>query len=117
MSEQDRLKKFGPNEWLVDEMFERYRQDPNSVDKAWWDFFADFQPEVRAVNPVAGPGALVSTPPVATPTPAPAVTPAAVTPIATPAATPAAVTPAVTPAAEAQVETLRGVGEIGRAHV
>ena len=115
MSEQDRLKKFGPNEWLVDEMFERYRQDPNSVDKAWWDFFADFQPEVRAVNPVAGPGALVSTPPVATPTPAPAVTPAAVTPaavtpIATPAATPAAVTPAVTPAAQAQVETLRGVG-------
>ena len=43
MSEQDRLKKFGPNEWLVDEMFERYRQDPNSVDKAWWDFFADFK--------------------------------------------------------------------------
>ncbi len=33
---------FGPNEWLVDEMYERYLQDPASVDKAWWDFFADY---------------------------------------------------------------------------
>jgi 2-oxoglutarate decarboxylase len=30
---------FGANEWLVDEMFERYQKDPNSVDKAWWEFF------------------------------------------------------------------------------
>jgi len=35
---------FGPNEWLVDEMYERYQQDPASVDKAWWDFFADYSP-------------------------------------------------------------------------
>ena len=35
---------FGPNEWLVDEMYERYQQDPASVDKAWWDFFADYTP-------------------------------------------------------------------------
>jgi len=35
---------FGPNEWLVDEMYERYQQDPSSVDKAWWDFFADYTP-------------------------------------------------------------------------
>ena len=34
---------FGPNEWLVQEMYERYQQDPSSVDKAWWDFFADFK--------------------------------------------------------------------------
>jgi 2-oxoglutarate decarboxylase len=32
---------FGPNEWLVDEMYERYQEDPNSVDQAWWDFFRD----------------------------------------------------------------------------
>ena len=31
--------EFGANEWLVDEMYERYKQDPDSVDKAWWDFF------------------------------------------------------------------------------
>ncbi|HET6186891.1 MAG TPA: hypothetical protein VFE59_07815, partial [Trebonia sp.] len=31
---------FGPNEWLVDELYERYLNDPGSVDKAWWSFFA-----------------------------------------------------------------------------
>ena len=35
---------FGPNEWLVDEMYERYLADPTSVDKAWWDFFSDYSP-------------------------------------------------------------------------
>lgn len=34
---------FGPNEWLVQEMYERYQSDPSSVDKAWWDFFSDFK--------------------------------------------------------------------------
>ncbi len=33
------LDAFGANEWLVDEMYEQYQRDPNSVDKAWWDFF------------------------------------------------------------------------------
>ncbi|GAA2631668.1 multifunctional oxoglutarate decarboxylase/oxoglutarate dehydrogenase thiamine pyrophosphate-binding subunit/dihydrolipoyllysine-residue succinyltransferase subunit [Streptomyces vastus] len=35
---------FGPNEWLVDEIYQQYLQDPNSVDRAWWDFFADYKP-------------------------------------------------------------------------
>ncbi|WP_313896967.1 2-oxoglutarate dehydrogenase E1 subunit family protein, partial [Streptomyces sp. GC420] len=34
---------FGPNEWLVDEIYQQYLQDPNSVDRAWWDFFADYK--------------------------------------------------------------------------
>ncbi len=33
---------FGANEWLVDEMYQQYLKDPASVDKAWWDFFADY---------------------------------------------------------------------------
>ncbi len=33
--------QFGTNEWLVDEMYERYRTDPDSLDKVWWDFFHD----------------------------------------------------------------------------
>jgi multifunctional 2-oxoglutarate metabolism enzyme len=37
--EDNPLSSFGANEWLVDEMYERYRQDPDSVDKAWWEFF------------------------------------------------------------------------------
>ena len=35
---------FGANEWLVDEMYQQYLKDPSSVDKAWWDFFADYSP-------------------------------------------------------------------------
>ena len=28
------LAQFGPNEWLVDEIYQQYLQDPESVDKA-----------------------------------------------------------------------------------
>ncbi len=35
---------FGANEWLVEEMYERYRRDPASVDAAWHDFFVDYRP-------------------------------------------------------------------------
>src|ERR1019366_5795616 len=35
---------FGPNEWLVDELYQRYQADPSSVDRAWWNFFADYHP-------------------------------------------------------------------------
>src|SRR6516225_10789959 len=35
---------FGPNEWLVDELYKRYLADPGSVDRAWWSFFADYRP-------------------------------------------------------------------------
>src|SRR4051794_8001101 len=40
----DPFAGFGPNEWLVYEMYQQYLKDPESVDKAWWDFFADYQP-------------------------------------------------------------------------
>ena len=35
---------FGPNEWLVEELYQQYLADKNSVDAAWWDFFQDFKP-------------------------------------------------------------------------
>src|SRR5215831_1545097 len=35
---------FGANEWLVDELYQRYLADPGSVDRAWWSFFADYRP-------------------------------------------------------------------------
>jgi multifunctional 2-oxoglutarate metabolism enzyme len=35
---------FGPNEWLVDELYQQYLADRDSVDPAWWDFFADYRP-------------------------------------------------------------------------
>src|ERR1700722_18115801 len=35
---------FGANEWLVEELYQKYLADPGSVDRAWWSFFADYQP-------------------------------------------------------------------------
>src|SRR6476620_10041452 len=40
----DPMAAFGPNEWLVDELYEQYQNDKNSVDKAWWSFFEDYTP-------------------------------------------------------------------------
>ena len=35
------MSGFGPNEWLVDEMYERYLEDPSSVDEAWQELFKE----------------------------------------------------------------------------
>ena len=103
----DAAKEFGANEWLVDEMYERYLADPQSVDKAWWDFFSDFTPAPGGSGSTPKPNApRAGTPPVpksvqkaasvtpTAPVAAPVVTP---TPVATPAPvvtpTPAAVAP------------------------
>lgn len=48
----DPLATFGPNEWLVDELYQQYLKDKNSVDKAWWSFFADYRPD--AGGPASG---------------------------------------------------------------
>jgi len=43
-SETNPLAAFGANEWLVDEMYEKYLQDPKSVDQAWSSFFKGYTP-------------------------------------------------------------------------
>ena len=48
---------FGPNEWLVDELYQRYQADPGSVDRAWWNFFADYHPKPPEQQRSAGAGA------------------------------------------------------------
>jgi len=45
--------QFGANEWLVEEMYERFLADPSSVDPAWHDFFADYRPTAEQANGVA----------------------------------------------------------------
>lgn len=35
-------EEFGGNEWLVDELYERYQQDKNTVDAKWWPLFESF---------------------------------------------------------------------------
>ncbi|MER8120165.1 multifunctional oxoglutarate decarboxylase/oxoglutarate dehydrogenase thiamine pyrophosphate-binding subunit/dihydrolipoyllysine-residue succinyltransferase subunit, partial [Streptomyces sp. NPDC094031] len=91
---------FGANEWLVDEIYQQYLQDPNSVDRAWWDFFADYKPGAPATPAPAGTAAAGVA---ATPAPAPQAAPAPAAPAAPkPAAAlaPAAAAPAAAPAAK-----------------
>ncbi|MBD3008463.1 hypothetical protein, partial [Streptomyces sp. 5-10] len=85
---------FGPNEWLVDEIYQQYLQDPNSVDRAWWDFFADYKPGQDTGSAVAAPpqGVAASAAPAAPAKPA-AAKPAEAKPAA-PAAKPAEAKPA-----------------------
>ena len=54
-TDDNQMAAFGANEWLVDEMRERYEKDRNSVDKAWWAFFEGSQPVASppAADPVA----------------------------------------------------------------
>jgi 2-oxoglutarate dehydrogenase E1 component len=86
--QQHPSSSFGANEWLVEEMYERYRANPSSVAPAWQEFFADFRPR--------------STPAVAPPPAPAAVAPAPVAP--------AAPGPAPDVAAEERGEPIRGAG-------
>ncbi|WP_431800117.1 multifunctional oxoglutarate decarboxylase/oxoglutarate dehydrogenase thiamine pyrophosphate-binding subunit/dihydrolipoyllysine-residue succinyltransferase subunit [Microbacterium kunmingense] len=36
--------EFGANEWLVDELYEQYKVDKNSVDKEWWPILEAYHP-------------------------------------------------------------------------
>ena len=35
---------FGPNMWVVDEMFRRYQENPKAVSESWQEFFEDYSP-------------------------------------------------------------------------
>jgi 2-oxoglutarate decarboxylase len=90
---------FGANEWLVDEMYERWQDDPGSVDPAWNTFFQDYRPAAEgsvspsgptppttsatAVAPVPRPKPVAPPPPPEPPKPAPAPPPVSSTTAAT----------------------------------
>ena len=42
---------FGPNVWLVDEMYRRYQESPESVGESWREFFEDYQPSRQEPAP------------------------------------------------------------------
>ena len=50
---------FGPNAWLVDDLFERYLADPASVSESWREFFADYSPSA-VPGPLAAPTATLA---------------------------------------------------------
>ncbi|MFF7334174.1 multifunctional oxoglutarate decarboxylase/oxoglutarate dehydrogenase thiamine pyrophosphate-binding subunit/dihydrolipoyllysine-residue succinyltransferase subunit [Streptomyces sp. NPDC008150] len=83
---------FGANEWLVDEIYQQYLQDPNSVDRAWWDFFADYKPGAAAAAPAAAGTAATAA------AAGQAAAPAQAAPAQTPAQAPAAPQQAAAPA-------------------
>ncbi|HZT68030.1 MAG TPA: multifunctional oxoglutarate decarboxylase/oxoglutarate dehydrogenase thiamine pyrophosphate-binding subunit/dihydrolipoyllysine-residue succinyltransferase subunit [Acidimicrobiales bacterium] len=87
MPEEVTSAAFGPNAWLVDEMYERYRQDPSSVSESWREFFADYRrgDEPSEAQPPVAEGDGIG--PIATPSTngAPAPAPAAADRVAEPA--------------------------------
>jgi len=117
---------FGPNEWLVDEMYEQYLKDPNSVDQNWKEFFASQNgafpqsngaprvsaPPVPKREQVAKAAPVAPTPVAEVPVAAPVSQPT-VRPVMQPSPTPAQ--PVAQPAKEiatptaARIEPLRGV--------
>ena len=96
---------FGANSWLVEEMYEQFRSDPDSVSDTWREFFDDYK-TLAPVAPVApapqpaGSGAVAAAPATA---PAPAAAPAS-------AAAPAAAAP-VAPATPSGADAVEEVGE------
>src|SRR5438128_1579475 len=59
MTQHDEIdpSALGPNMWLIDEFYRRYREDPDSVGPAWKDFFEGFSPKLAAEPAGDGPAA------------------------------------------------------------
>ncbi len=67
---------FGQNEWLVEEMYRKFREDPSSVDPSWHEFLVDYSPESTSVMTTdSGDGRQSSSAPTAPPEPGPAPAP------------------------------------------
>ena len=65
---------FGQNEWLVEEMYRKFREDPSSVDPSWHEFLVDYSPEpTNEVAPRGNgkPAAAPTSPPEPAPAPPP----------------------------------------------
>ncbi|MCU1472141.1 MAG: alpha-ketoglutarate decarboxylase, partial [Amnibacterium sp.] len=43
-TEEGAGSEFGANEWLVDELYERFLADRNSVDRSWWPVLEAYHP-------------------------------------------------------------------------
>ncbi|MGQ0849856.1 MAG: 2-oxoglutarate dehydrogenase E1 subunit family protein, partial [Actinomycetota bacterium] len=100
------LTDFGPNMWLVDDMYRRYLEDPGSVSASWQEFFEDYRPHSMDLARSAP----------AQPMVAPAASPAA--PTATPeTAVAATVAPALKPSPDGQAVAAEAVPLRGAAAV
>ena len=55
------ISDFGQNEWLVEEMYQRFQKDPNSVDPSWHEFLTNYADEANGAKTTTG-GAAKATP-------------------------------------------------------
>jgi len=78
--EPKKADSFGPNVWLIDEMFREFKERPESVSESWREFFSDYRPAAGRIAPpavVVPPAAPREAPPTAAATaPVPMVGPA-----------------------------------------
>ncbi|HET9876150.1 MAG TPA: 2-oxo acid dehydrogenase subunit E2, partial [Mycobacterium sp.] len=93
---------FGQNEWLVEEMYRKFRDDPSSVDPSWHEFLVDYKPE-SATGAQVTDGQAAGQPEATAP---PSPPPAAKLPAAPAAPTAKSTGPA--PAKDDEVQVLRG---------
>jgi 2-oxoglutarate decarboxylase len=56
-SEETASAEFGANEWLVDEFYERYLIDKNSVDQSWWPILDSYHQTATSGEPATAPAA------------------------------------------------------------
>ncbi|MEB3068810.1 multifunctional oxoglutarate decarboxylase/oxoglutarate dehydrogenase thiamine pyrophosphate-binding subunit/dihydrolipoyllysine-residue succinyltransferase subunit [Mycolicibacter sp. MYC017] len=98
---------FGQNEWLVEEMYRKFRDDPSSVDPSWHEFLADYRPD-SSPAPAAPAAPVTPTAPTPVPAAAPATAAAPAPAAAAPTPAPAPKASAPAPAAEDEVQVLRG---------
>jgi 2-oxoglutarate decarboxylase len=57
--EERAAEVFGPNVWLVDEMYRKWQENPKAVGAAWREFFQDYRPsaaDLRATSDEASAG-------------------------------------------------------------
>jgi multifunctional 2-oxoglutarate metabolism enzyme len=102
---------FGQNEWLVEEMYRKFRDDPSSVDPSWHEFLVDYNPEPTGDGSTTADGPTATAPAAeAVPAPAPPpVTTATVGNGVTSAPVPTPAKPAgPAPADGDEVQVLRG---------
>ncbi len=79
---------FGQNEWLVEEMYRKFREDPASVDQSWHEFLAGYSPDAAGDAAAAANGHAKPATPAANPSPAATAPMPAPLPVAMPAPAP-----------------------------
>lgn len=100
---------FGANDWLVDELYQQFLEEKQSVDPAWWDFFADYSPSEYSPHASAAKPTTSVTPAATSKPTAPTAPTTLVTPVGTASAAKApAPAEASAKPAEDVIEKLKG---------